>query len=268
MKNISKIEKLWLSFQDFKNKLEIYKVDSVEYNNAKKDIIPVHEKFNKELKNFMGYITRCIAPGFKQSSELYSELQDNIICTIYSNLNGINFDNFKIKIKLFNLLEKYDKWNNFLNYFNVELITKRKKLKFLKNWLEKNNFDFKFILNEFNLNLDEFNIIECGDFRTYLFTTIKGELTKFFNKYNRERKFSSIDDCRKETKDYKFDRSYIDIKEIFENIKKKYELNINVDDILTFLLHKDKQNLYNKEVQNYEVILTAYLIINKKEFKI
>ncbi|MGA2433954.1 MAG: hypothetical protein ABSG25_01575 [Bryobacteraceae bacterium] len=195
-------------------------------------------KFEIELKKFIGYICRRYFQGFKQSTELFDELKDRITINIYHKLFLDGYETTKIRIKILKLLQKCNKWEDFNNLYHLNLKTNKERKKFLKK--------INFKTYEFNVLMSELNIIDdvkTLDFRSYLFTEIRGELTKFFNKYNRERKFVDIEEVSKNLKSRCIEqKSSKEFLVLIEEIIKEYELEnlLKAVDVLDYIVYSDK----------------------------
>ena len=157
---------------EYKSKIEEY------YFNDQK-------KFLKELRKFIGYITRKYFRGFKQQSSLYKELCEDIVAEVYVYL--LNGHYSKTKDKLGDSL----------------------------------------------------------DFRSYLFTQIRGELTKYFNKYNKIRKIEVFteDVLMDEFVEDKYDYDKIDLYNFSSKLGYKLE-----DDISTIFETKNYNNVYQIKI--------------------
>lgn len=85
------------------------------------------------------------------------------------------------------------------------------------------------------------------DFRTFIQTYARGEGTKFFNKYDKEKKYLNISDCYGEIFNYDIDRDYIKVVNILEEIIKEYNIEANINKVIEYLLHlnKDEKNCLN-----------------------
>lgn len=116
---------------------------------------------------------------------------------------------------------------------------------------------------------------EKGSFLTFLRNgIIRNELTKWFNKYNRERLHLSINDCYKEFYDYDFDITYNNIIDKIKKIKSKYNLKSNIYDLELCLIYKNCYKFLYKQYINdgfddkalllkYELILVSWELIHK-----
>jgi hypothetical protein len=153
-----------------------------------------HEKFLQELKGLIGFITRKYFPGQRQKSILYEQIRGDVIEGVYGFLRKKQFS-FKD--------EKFIKGGTDFTHYESKM------------WIVKNVFK------------------RDMDFRSYLFTQIRGELTKFFYKYNIRRKaevslvFNKIE----------FNDRENHVKLELENIIKQLNMKLedNLEDIIKYL---------------------------------
>jgi len=89
-------------------------------------------------------------------------------------------------------------------------------------------------------------------FNNYIFTQIRGELTKFFNKYNRTRTHLDVLNCFADAdtnNSYNYNINYnYDMKDEYDYVKneiyeiiKEYTLSINLDDVFYILYHESNR---------------------------
>lgn len=109
-----------------------------------------------------------------------------------------------------------------------------------------------------------------GDFGNYVFTIIRGEITKFFNKYNRTRKFSDISklkfkliENRENLDDINFQYFFYDEINI---ILKKYNIyDLNIREISYFYQSFDK-NIDKKKLLYLKLVSWEYVIKNNYSY--
>jgi hypothetical protein len=175
------------------------------------------EKFLQELKNFIGYITRKYFPGQRQKSVLYEQIRGDVIEGIYGFLRE----------KRFNFIDG----------------------KFVKGGTEFTHYETKIqiVKDVFGRDLD---------FRSYLYTQIRGELTKFYYKYNIRRKievpliFNEVQFNDRE--------NYIrmELEHIVKNLK--MTLEDSLDDITKYLLF----NIYtDRNISQFKNIYQVRIIV-------
>jgi hypothetical protein len=219
-------------------------------------------KFELELKKFIGYVCRKYFAGFKQSSEQYEDIKDKIVIVIYTKLFSNDFEKTRDRIKILKILKQYDKWKELEDIFNMEFKT----LKILKKFL-KGNWKSIVIYDEIILRLNVSDI-KSINFTSYLYTTIRGEFTKFFNKFNRERKFLNIEDvsntlknrCEEQNKS----NNYLSI---IKDIINEQNLNdiLNSEEVLEYILYPEKIPFQYDKI-NYIKLITWYFI--KRQFNL
>lgn len=109
-------------------------------------------------------------------------------------------------------------------------------------------------------------------FESYLFLQIRGELTKFFNKFNRERLQSNYDYCINEVHDDSVLMTYNNIVTIVLKICKEYDINMDIGDIMICLMHNDYKKIKDVKFTDKEIrqnVLNIMLIsweLSKKYF--
>lgn len=102
-----------------------------------------------------------------------------------------------------------------------------------------------------------------GNFRSFVFTKIRGELTKFMNKFNRERKFVDILDFNIPSElqiNYDFSNYTIFIN-IINEIIDEYDLNINANKAISYLLFNVK--IAKNRLDRFEMKLISWEFISR-----
>jgi hypothetical protein len=161
------------------------------------------------------------------------------------------------------LLNKYNKWNEFNKLFGVNFQNMKERKKYIKEMkfgnvtCEKCNGCLN---GGCNILLDKLNIVDdikFINFTSYLFTTIRGELTKFFNKYNRERKHVNFDDVSNVLKSKTNDIDKIkDFIVVIEEIIKENGLSeiFKAEEALEFILYSEKIPFNYKKISYLRLI--------------
>lgn len=143
-----------------------------------------YDLFIIELGKFVGAITRKYFPGFKQNSYVFSELKSSIIAEIFLFMNNGHYEATNDIFKLYQLVTKYDLWNKIEEIYKFSITSKKTTKKVVNHLCRNYNVNDVFKTLELDKNEETATI----PFLSYLNTQIRGELTKFFNKYNKRRK--------------------------------------------------------------------------------
>jgi len=208
--------------------------------------------FNRNLKDFIGAITRRYFRGFKQSSEAYQDLYTSIIGEIYGYLKGGHYEQTIRNVRLYRILEETNKWDQFGYLFNCYFLTIKDKKKFIKG--------HKFTDEALNDILKRLGIskhikVKEIDFRSYLQTQIRGCLTMYFCYANKTRKNISFDLLRRSG----YNDPDTDYMQIISEVIKRYNLKITIEEFLEFLNDTKKRD--NKI---YECKLISWCLLNNR----
>ena len=100
---------------------------------------------------------------------------------------------------------------------------------------------------------------EKGNFLSFIQTYMRGEGTKFFNKFLRENQFSSTDDSYDELYNYDLDKDYHKNYIIIDKIIKEYNLKITAEEVLYYILHKNTFEKVKPDISELRLVCWLYL---------